>query len=196
MDRLAGRGAAAPRQDGHTLMARGCAGLDLVAKEREHGWRRADEDQASVGAGAGKCCAFTEKAVARMDRLASALEGGLDQCLRVQIRGRTAPGQGVGLIASANMQGLRIVLRIHNGAAQPECCAGVRDTDRNLATIGDQDRSRRHVGRTARWAQDRLNAVVRTGRPRSVLSRQPLPGRPTSLLHVGRNHFPFAVLDL
>jgi hypothetical protein len=72
----------------------------------------------------------------------------------------------------------------------------VRNADRDLATIGDQDRSRRHVGRTARPAQDRLNAVVRTGRPRLAQSRQPLAGRPASLLHVGRNHFPFAVLDL
>ena len=196
MDRLACCGASGPGQDRDAVKGCGCAGLDLVAKEREDSWRRADEDQASVGAGAGKRGTFTEKAVARMDRLASALEGGLDQCLRVQIRGRTAPGQGVRPIASANMLRLRIVLRIHNGAAQPERCAGVRDADRDLATIGDQDRSRRHVGPTARPAQDRLNAVVRTGRPGLAQSRQPLAGRPASFLHVGRNHFPFAFLDL
>ena len=83
MDRLAGYSAGAPRQDGYALMACGCTGLDLVTKERKNGWRRADEDQASVGTGAGKCGTFAEKPVARMDRLASALEGGLDQCLRV-----------------------------------------------------------------------------------------------------------------
>jgi hypothetical protein len=75
-----------------------------------------------------------------MHRLAAGLQGRGDQGLSVQIGSRPGSGQGDRRVGPAGVQRLGVVGRIDRDRVAAELRGGARDTDGDLAAVGDQNR--------------------------------------------------------
>ena len=121
--------------------------LDLVAEELENFGPRADESDTFLGAAMGELRIFTEKAVARMDRIATrGLRNG-DDLIEVEIGGGARTAQGTALVGLARMQRGRIVLGKYRERADSKFGGGAHYPDRDFTAIGDQQIDRHHRDR-------------------------------------------------
>ena len=119
-------------------------GLDragLVAGEREHVGRRADEGDAGVGACLCEVGVLGQEAVARVDRVGARLHRDLDDRLRVQVgaHGVAALADLVGLVGLHPVLGPAVLVGKDGHRAGAGLGRGPVGTDRDLATVGDQD---------------------------------------------------------
>ncbi len=126
--------------------------------------RRADEDQARIGAGLGEIVVLAEEAVARMDRFGAGRPCRFDDAIAAQV---AFLGRGAAdvhrFVAGEHMQRAHVGIRIHGDRADAELLRRGRDAAGDLAAVGDQDllehglpliaarvaRPRRQSGRTA-----------------------------------------------
>ena len=141
---LQGDAAVQSAADGHARRQRRFPGPGLVAEQCEVLDGRADEGQACSGTALGEFGPFGEEAVARVDRVASAVEGGLNDCVHVEVGRGPLAGQGMGRVGHPPVQAVGVVLGPdrHRAASQVRCCAG--DADGDFAAVGDQDGRYRH----------------------------------------------------
>ena len=117
----------AARQHGNLALLCQPAGAGLVAKQLELRHGRPDEMQAGVGTGLGKVSTLAEKAVTRVDGIASAGARSLKQGGRVQVGGGAAGRERDGRVGGAGMQYLRIVLGIDGDAADAQVLRRAHD---------------------------------------------------------------------
>ena len=102
--------------------------------------RRADEDDAGLGAGLGELGVLGEEAVAGMDRLGARLLRRLDDLGDVQValrRHRRADQEG--LVGLAHVRGVAVDLRVDGDRADAHLLQRAGDADRDLAAVCDQD---------------------------------------------------------
>ena len=74
-----------------------------------------------------------------MHRVAAGFPRHRDQAGNIQIRRHAAPFQHPRFIGAAGVQRRRIVLGMHRDGRNSHGSGGARDTDRDLATVGDQE---------------------------------------------------------
>ena len=124
------------------------SGAGLVAEQVELLGRRADEDQASLGAGLGEGGILGQESVARMDRIAAGCLGDCNDTRDIEI-GRRAPSlQGLDLVDTPHMKRGGVVLGMDTDSGDAEFGGGLGDADGDLAAIGDQE-FLEHVGRVS-----------------------------------------------
>ena len=87
---------------------------------------------------------FGEEPVARMHRVGAGALRGLDQGVGVEIGAGAAAGDGLGVIAGAHVQGLRVVLGEDGDRLDAHLGGGAGDADGDLATVRDQQAADRH----------------------------------------------------
>ena len=133
---------------GRHRLQRGYAGvlgrLDrprLVAGQREHVGRRADEGDAGVGARLGEVGVLAQEAVARVDRVGPRLHRDLDDRLRVQVGAHGVPALAdlVGLVGLHPVLGPAVLVGEDGHRARADLGRGAVGPDGDLATVGDQD---------------------------------------------------------
>ena len=110
----------------------------LVAEQVQRFGRGADENQPGGRAGAGERRVLRQEAIARMHRVAAGLARRRDQAIGIEIRRDAAAPQRVGLIGAARVQRGRVVFRVDRDRGDAHRRRGARDTDRDLAAVGDQ----------------------------------------------------------
>ncbi|MEJ0042121.1 MAG: hypothetical protein WDM81_07830 [Rhizomicrobium sp.] len=125
------------RKDRHAEALGQGAGAGLVAEDRQHMRRGADEDQSHLLAVGGEFGVLAQEAVAGMDRLAFGGLGGGDDAGDVEIGGGSAGAQRLRRIRSLHMRRRRIVVGIDRDAAQPQIARRARDAHGDLAAVGD-----------------------------------------------------------
>ena len=110
----------------------------LVA-EPLHAFRiRADEYQTVFSAKAGKVGIFRQKAVARMDGLGAAEQGGADDLPFVQIAVRRfRPADAAGLIRQGHMEGVLVCFGIDSHCGNAHFLAGPDDAHGDLSPVGN-----------------------------------------------------------
>ena len=114
--------------------------LGLQAHGLDRRGRRADEDQAGVGAGLRELLVLAEEAVARMHRLGARGLGGLEDLLPAQVAVlRRAAAQVHRLVAGAHVVGMRVGIGVHGDRADRHAARGGGDTAGDLATVRNQD---------------------------------------------------------
>ena len=126
--------------DRHAGLGHDLARPRLRAHRLDRLRRRADEDDAGLGAGAGEVGVLGEEAVAGMDRLGAGLLGGLDDLLDVQVAlGRHRRADQEGLVGLAHVRRVAVDLRVDGDRADAHLLQRAGDPDRDLAAVGDQD---------------------------------------------------------
>ena len=113
-------------------------GAALVAEQFEVFGTRSHEDDACFRAAAREAGAFRQEAVAGVDGPAARCPRRLDHALFVEIRCRPHALQGPGFVSRPHMQARGVVLRVHRHGPQAEFPRGPRDTDGDLAAVGDE----------------------------------------------------------
>jgi len=113
--------------------------FDLVAHRCDRPRRRADEDDAGLGTGAGEAFAFRQEAITRVDAIGPGFPRGLQDEIGAQIafggRRRTEPH---GFVGHLHMRRLRVGIGIDRNRLQPHFPRGAHHPARDLATVGDQ----------------------------------------------------------
>ena len=99
---------------------------------------RTDESQARFRTVARESTALAEEAIAGMNGVASAFERRSDDRRAVEICARPGAGQRDGMFCLANVQRLRVVLRIDGDSPHPQLGGGARDANGDFAAIRDQ----------------------------------------------------------
>ena len=127
----------------HLTLRRQRPGRRLVAKQPQRLRPRPDQGQPRFGTLLGKLRVFRQKAITGMNRLTPLLPGNRDQLRPIQIRRHPTPRQRHRLIHLTDMQRCLIILRKHPHGANPQIRTGIGNTNSNLATVGDQDGSKR-----------------------------------------------------
>src|SRR5262249_61938742 len=102
-----------PADHGHIGRDRSLAGADLVANELEMGDIGSNEGQPCIAAGLGEGSTLCEKAIAGMDRVTAGSICDLNDRAPVQVSGCAATWQRPSLICHAQVQTVRVVLRMH-----------------------------------------------------------------------------------
>ena len=124
--------------DRNASLARRLARAHLVAEQVEQVWGRTNERDPGVAAGAGELSRFGEESVAGVDGVAAGVVGGLDQTIDVEVRRDAQPVERDGFVGGVDVQRLRVVLGVNRHGRDAQVGRCPRDTDGNLATIGDQ----------------------------------------------------------
>jgi hypothetical protein len=114
--------------------------LGLQAHRLDGRGRRADEDQAGVGAGLRELLVLAEEAVARVHGFGARGLGGFEDALPAQVAvlGRAAADVHR-LVAGAHVVGVRIGIGVHGDGADGHAARGCRHPAGDLATVGNQD---------------------------------------------------------
>eukprot|EP01022_Parablepharisma_sp_SALTPOND_P017912 TRINITY_DN290_c1_g3_i4.p2 TRINITY_DN290_c1_g3~~TRINITY_DN290_c1_g3_i4.p2 ORF type:complete len:1276 (+),score=518.94 TRINITY_DN290_c1_g3_i4:24104-27931(+) len=140
--------------------------------------RRADEDQAGIGAGLGELGVLRQETIAGMDGLRAGSEGGGDDLVTAQVtflgRGRA---QMHAFIAGRDMLGARIGIGIHGHRGNAQATCGGRHAAGDFAAIGDQDLAEHGVSSVA-WFRcgTRRTWSLRWGRSGPPTVPAPAPG--------------------
>ena len=133
-------GAAIAGHDGNAGRLHQGFGARLVAHGVDRRRRRADEDEAGLGAGFGECGILGQESVARMHRVGARKLCGRQQRLNVEVallrRRRADAHRFVGL---PHMQGAGIGIAEDRNRAIAKRFRGPRDAASDLAAVGDQD---------------------------------------------------------
>src|SRR5690606_4508901 len=121
--------------------------------------------------------AFTQEAVARMDRGAAVLDGRGDELVNVEISAWARSAQRDRAIRGPHAKRAGVVLRVNRDTLEAELRGPARHSDRDLAAIGDeQPDSFRPCGHGVYLSPTRrpLRAVgvrlARTGRPQGAIA--------------------------
>ncbi len=156
---LVDAGRTGPGQQRHAALLREFAGPRLVAEEFELRWRRADEGDAGLGAGAGETGALAQEPVAGMERIGAALPGRRDQGRDVEVGGGAGRGQRDGPIGEADVQRLGIVAGMDGDATEARIARRTDQSDGDLAAVGDQQGGEHSArGFRVRWSRWRRDA--------------------------------------
>ncbi len=133
---------AQPIDAGHdrdAMVLRNGASGGLAAQSAHRLRRRADEDEAGLGAGSGEVGIFAQEAVAGMDGVDAAVGGDGQQLVAVEIGvGRGAAVQRVGLVRLAHPHGPLVHVGVDGHGADAQLVAGANDAAGDLAAVGDQ----------------------------------------------------------
>ncbi len=107
--------------------------------------RRADEDDAGLGAGLGEVGVLGEESVAGVNRLGARLLRRLDDLgdVEVAFRRHGGPDQER-LVGLADVRGVAVDLRVDGDRADPHLLQRARDADRDLAAVCDQNLLEHH----------------------------------------------------
>jgi hypothetical protein len=111
---------------------------NLVTEQIKHLRPRPDKGQLRARARPRECGVLTQKAVARMNRIAPGLLGGGHDRIHVEIGPRTRLRERMRFVGLAQMQGIRVVLREHGNGPDAKLGGAAGDADRDLAAIGDE----------------------------------------------------------
>ena len=128
---------------GHLWCARTCGdvtGRDLVAEVANRLGGRADPGQPCVDDRLGEIGVLRQEPVAGVDGVGTRVPADRDDLGDVEVAlscGSTA--QGVGLIGEAHMEGVSVRFCVHGHGRQAGIPTGSDDTDRDFATIGNED---------------------------------------------------------
>jgi hypothetical protein len=115
-------------------------GLGFEAHVLDGRRRRADEDQAGLGTGAGEVLVLAQEAVAGVDRLRAGGLGGLDDAFPAQVAVfRRVAADVDRLVAGRHMLGVGVRVGVHGHGADGHAARGGGNTAGNLATVGNQD---------------------------------------------------------
>ena len=135
-----GRGLGGAGHDRHAGLGHDLARAGLRAHRVDRLRRRADEDDAGLGAGAGEVGVLGEEAVARVDRLGTRLLGVVDDLDDVQIAlGRHRRPDQEGLVGLAHVRRVAVDLRVDGDRADAHLLERAGDADRDLAAVGYED---------------------------------------------------------
>ena len=112
----------------------------LVAGQLQDLRRRADEDDAGVGAGRGEFGVFREEPVAGIDRVGAAAHGGADDLLHRQVGPHRVARLAdlVGLVSLGAVQRVSVLVGVDRGGGDAQFVGRPERPDRNLATIGNE----------------------------------------------------------
>ena len=135
---LQGFGAAG--DDGNAAADSDLFGLELVTHLLQNVGGGADEDDTVCFAGTGKVRIFRQEAVAGMDGIDTALFGQVDDQVNVQIgaNGAQLLANLVRLIRLGTEGAVHVFLGVHRDGVQTQVSTGSEDTNRDLASVGDQ----------------------------------------------------------
>ena len=102
-------------------------------------------DEGDVGrcAHSGKVRSFREKAVSRMDRVATARRRGGNDRRTVEVGLRAGAGKGVRIVRDADVQAAGVIFRIDGHGAQSKVRGSAGDADCDFSAIGDQEGCKR-----------------------------------------------------
>ena len=130
----------------------------LVAEVADGMRRRTDPGEAGVDDRLGEVGVLREEAIAGVHGVGTALARGVEQLVdhEVGLRGRRT-AQGVGLVGDLDVQSVTVGIGVDRHGKDALVAAGARDSDGDLATVGDEDL--RH-GHRARLLQ--LSTTART----------------------------------
>ena len=107
--------------------------------------RRADEDDAGLGAGLGEVGVLGEESVAGVNRLGARLLRRLDDLGDVEVAFRRHGGADQErLVGLADVRGVAVDLRVDGDRADPHLLQRARDADRDLAAVCDQNLLEHH----------------------------------------------------
>ncbi len=102
--------------------------------------RRPEEEQAGFLAGAGEVGVLREEAVAGVDRLGAAGEGGGDDPVAAQVAvGGLGAAQVDGDVGFGDVAGVAVDVAVHGDAADAEGARAAHHPAGDLAAVGDQD---------------------------------------------------------
>ena len=179
--RIVGRGGLGAGQHRDALGGREPAGRGLVAEDGEHLRRGPDEHQAGGLAPLGEGGALRQEAVAGVDGVTARRDGHLDELVGVEVGGRAAAAQGDRLVGPTGVEGAGIVVGEHRKGRHVELGGGTGDADGDLATVGDQDSTDRHVP-DPRFGKPRPPIRYRIGdaRPTHPVRESPIAHAATS----------------
>jgi hypothetical protein len=138
------RGAWSARNHRHGARLGERAGADLVAEQVERVGLRPDEGDAGGMAGARQGSVLGEEAVAGMHGVASFLLRRAHDGVDVEIGCDTGAGDHAHRIRLASVQRTRVIGRMDRDSRDPHVGGGAGNTDRDLATVGDQQAFNRH----------------------------------------------------
>ncbi len=126
----------------------------LVAGQREHVGRGADEGDAGVGAGLGQRRVLRQEAVAGVDRVDARPDRRRDDRVRVEVGPDRVPALAdlVGLVGLQPVLGPAVLVREDRDRPRAQLVGGAERADRDLAAVGDQH-LREHVSTLLRLAR-------------------------------------------
>ena len=124
--------------DGHAVRLRQLSRARLVPEQVERFGTGSDEREARLLAGAREGGAFGEEAVAGVDGVAAAFDGGLDELGGVEVGGGGAPAQGAHGVGAARVQAAFVVLAVDGDGADAEFRRRAHDADGDLAAVGHE----------------------------------------------------------
>src|SRR5690606_17532859 len=123
----------------HTGLLHQCLGSGLAAHRLNGGGGWADEDQSGGLDGAGEVGILGKKAIAWMDRLGAAGQGGVDQLVDRQVAvGRLGASQVDAPVRRVNMAGVVIDGAVYGYGGQAHGLGRAHDPAGDLAAIGNQ----------------------------------------------------------
>ena len=125
---------------GHARRSGEILGRQFVADGGNHARGRSDPYEARVDDGACKVRVLREKAVARVDRLSATEFRGRDDGGAVEV----TRGQQDGFIGLGHEGRVRVRRHVDRDGAQARLARGAKNTPRNLAAIGHEDRRESH----------------------------------------------------
>ena len=128
------------RHQRHAGLVHQRLGGGLAAHRRDRLGRRADEDQAGLGAGLGKGLVLAQEAVAGVDGLRAAGLGRVEDALPLQITLARGAGADVhGLVAGLHMARVGVGVRVDGDGAHAQACSRGGNAAGDLAAVGNQD---------------------------------------------------------
>ncbi len=121
--------------DGHARRRHGGLGADLVAHRLDGLGRRADEDQALLGAAPRERGVLGQEPIPGVHGPGPAELRGRDHLLDVEVAG----GQPYGRVGLADVPGARVRVAVHGDGPDAEPAQGSDDAERDLAPVGDKN---------------------------------------------------------
>ena len=132
------RGVVGPRQHRDLALQGETARLSLVAEDFQHLGRGADEAQARLIAATREIRVFAQKAVTRMNGVATGSERDADDLRRIEIGGRARSIETVRCVRLVHVIGVFVVFGEHRMCAHAGLRGAACDADRDFAAVGDE----------------------------------------------------------
>ncbi len=129
---------ARPRGHRHVRGPGQLAGAGLVPERLQHLRRRTDERDPGVGAGAREAGVLGQEPVSRVYRVRARLPSRAQHVVDVEVGRGTGSGERDGRADRGHVRRVGVVGGEDADRGDPEFDGGLRDPDRDLATVGDQ----------------------------------------------------------
>ena len=127
-----------PLNHRNACLASRLPGAHLVAEQVKQVRGRSDERDPGVAAGPSELRGLGQKSIAGMYGVAAGVAGGLDQTVNVEIRRDAQTVERDGFVGRVNVKRFRVVLGVNRHGRDAQIGRCPRDTDSDLAAIGDQ----------------------------------------------------------